>query len=349
MKRPLSCTYFPFTSIAARLVETLSLCFYRVTVYQPVGSTPAEGLRPWIDNRLLDFRTPFEGIIDKKALLAALNDWQRWSATYQDADLAYLKNVGSKIAPVDPLTPKLVSKIKGTSGKTKGKSQHRDFALQLFLHMAQDFDQQSGELVEQLKEFKLQEQALQDFFRIDKLDETEDLVSAEPFVLPDKDLGSFMVENRTTAWNYMFQKDPVEPSLLLTDSPSCHAFVLDSVKEKVNVLNLEISYVQAPDVRSPWKDKLHKLFHKLLTTPWNDQVQQHIEQEAYQIEVILERQRNSSTKTAQDIACFHWYLVPQQSAGGLLNQRCGVDDSVTRIQERITNAIVGLLEYDRSS
>ncbi len=345
MKDLLSCTYFPFTSIPARLVEALSLCFCRVTVYQPVGCTPAESLRPWIDNRFLEIRTPFEGIVDKKALMAQRTNWQKWSATYQDSDLAFLKNVGCNLAPVDPLTPKLASEIKGTSDQTEERSKNRDLALQLFLHMAQDFDQQSRELQEQVKGFKWQQQVLQDFFRMDKFEESEDLVSRDPFPGPDQDLGGFMVEHRMTAWHHMFQKTPVESSLLLTDSPSCHGFLLDSVKEKVEVLNLELCYAQTPGDQSPCKDALHKLFHKLITTPWDSQLQQQMEQEARQIEAIIDGWKKSSTKAAKNIVSFRWYLVPHEGVGALLNKRCSVDGA-TEEKEGITNAIVGLVEHD---
>jgi hypothetical protein len=326
-------------------VEALSLCFYRVTVYQPVGSIPAESLRPWIDNRFVEIRTPFEGIVDKKALMAERTNWQRWGATYQDSDLAYLKRVGSNLAPVDPLTPKLASEIKCTSGKTEERSRNRDLALQLFLHMAQDFDQQSWELQEQLKGFKLQQKVFRDFFRMDKPEEREDRVSEDPFPGPDQDLGGFMVENRMTAWHHMFQKDPVESSLLLTDSPSCHGFLLDSVQEKVEVLNLELFYAQTPGDQPPCKDALHKLFHKLITTPWDNQLQQQIEQEARQLEAIIDGWKKSATKAAKNIFSFRWYLVPHEGVGALLNKRCSADRP-TKEKEGITNAIVGLVEHD---
>ena len=344
MKPLLSATYFPFTCIAPSLVEVLSLCFRRVVLYQPVGSAPQEGFRPWIDKGLLDIHTPpFAEVIDEKALMAELRNWKTWGLLNQDADLAYLKEVGGRIAPFDPVTPKIVSEIKGLSGKDPDKSGNTDLALQLFLHLAQEFDQQSRELQEQLKEVRAQQHALQALFDIDKPEEGHGQVSKEPFFGSKQDRGDFLIENRMAAWNYLFQKDPVELSLLLTDSPSSLAFLLDSVEEKAEVLNFEIPITQPPQDQVHWKDRLENIFHTLLTKPWNDELQRQIDQAGHQIEAMVHSRENSTTKPADSLASFRWYVVPREGACSLLNRRCGTDRTGDEA-EGITNVLVGLVE-----
>lgn len=343
MRPLLSATYFPFTCITPSLVEVLSFCFHRVVLYRPVGSAPQEGLRPWIDKGLLDIHTPFAEVIDEKALMAELRHWKTWGLLNQDADLAYLKEMGGKIAPVDPVTPKMVSEIKGLSDNDVDKSGNTDLALQLFLHLAQEFDQQSRELQEQLKEVKAQQDALQALFDIGQPEEGHSQVSKEPFLASKQDLGEFLIENRMAAWNHLFQKDPVELSLLLTDSPSSLAFLLDCVEEKAEVLNFEIPITQPSLDQVQWKNLIRKVLHALLTTPWNDETQRHTDQAGHQIEATVHSRENSRTKSADRTASFRWYLVPHEGACSLLSRRCGTDRPGNKA-EGITNGLVGLVE-----
>jgi hypothetical protein len=339
----LSLVYFPFTLIAPSLVETLSSYFGRVILYRPVGSPPMKDLERWITQGFLEIRVPFEGVIDKNALIAEVEQWKTWGLWNQGADTAYLKATGGQMAPVHPLAPEIASEIKGTAAKTQENAKKGKLAIQLFLHLAQDFDRQSRELGEQLKGFRGQHQALQAFLRVDEPEEGEDPITPEPFPQLNEDLGGVMIENRMLAWNHLFEEDSHESSLLFTDSPAAHAWFLDLAQEKIPLLKFNLPCTQpAPKHLLPWRDTLEKLFRTVLTTPWNQQLQQRIKGTAREIETMMVNWKESVTKPGEKTASFHWHVVPNQAVGGVLKEprRPGRGKEVRRSQ----NTLVGLVE-----
>jgi hypothetical protein len=339
----LSLVYFPFTVIAPSLVEALSPYFGRVILYRPVGSPPMEGLQRWITQGLLEIRVPFGEVMDKNALMAELEQWRKWGLLNQGVDTAYLKATGGQMAPAHPVVPEIASEIKGTAGKTQEDANEGNLAFQLFLHLAQDFDRQSRELGEQLKGFNLRQQALQALFRVDRPEEGEDRIDPEPFRESNEDLGGLMIENRMLAWNHLFQEDPHESGLLFTDWPAAHAWFLDLVQEKIPMLDFVLPCTQPLTNNLPWKNPLEKLFHTVLTTPWNEPLQQRIDGTARQIEAMMESWRESVTRPGEKTASFHWHVVPNQTPSGVLKQRraLGRGEAVRSAQ----NTLVGLVEH----
>lgn len=337
----LSLVYFPFTLIAPSLVETLSAYFGRLILYRPVGSQPMEDLQQWISQGFLEIRVPFEDVIDKNALTAELKQWRTWGFLNQGADTAYLKVAGRQRAPVHPLVPEIASEIKGTTGKTRENAKNRDLTLQLFLHLAQDFDRQSRELGEKLKGFKVQQQALQAFLRVDEPEEGEDPIPPEPFLESNEDPGGLMIQHRMLAWKRLFEADPHESSLLFTDSPTAHAWFLDVAQERIPLLTFHLPCTQPLPNNLPWKDPLENLFHTVLTTPWNEQLQQRVEGTAREIEAMMVSWNESVTKPGEKTASFHWHVVPNQAAGNVFNEQRGPGHGEE--VRRAENTLVGLV------
>jgi len=340
----LSLVYFPFTLIAPSLVETLSAYFGRLILYRPVGSPPMEDLQQWMTRGFLEIRVPFEDVIDKNALMAELKQWRMWGLLNQGADTAYLKVAGRQMAPVHPLVPEIASEVKGTASKTREKAKNRDLTLQLFLHLAQDFDRQSWELGEKLKEFKGQQQALQAFLRVDEPEEGEGPIPPEPFPESNEDLGGLMIEHRMLAWKRLFEAGPHESSLLFTDSPAAHAWFLDRAQEKIPLLTFHLPCKQPLPHSLPWKDPLEKLFRRVLTTPWNKQLQEKVDGTARKIEAMIVSWRQSVTKLGEKTASFHWHVVPNQAAANVFNEQrgsAGHDEEVRRAE----NTLVGLVAH----
>jgi len=284
----LSPVYFPFTFITPSLVEAMWLCFHRVVVYQPAYSKAQKDLRPWMDRGFLDIRSPFENVIDKKSLEAALRNLRSWGLFHQHADMAYLKTVGNEIAPVGPETPKIVSDIKGMAAKRSKESEDSELSLQMFLHLTQEFDEHSWELRQQLNRFNNQYQALQSFFRQDQDGQADDPMPKDLFPV-EEDQGSFVIEKRMAGWNRLFRKDPADSGLLFTDSPLALAYLLDGVQEKVEALKFNITYTQAEsrEVRKnhpSWADRLQDIFNTVLTTPWSRTLQERVVRAGREIE-----------------------------------------------------------------
>jgi hypothetical protein len=376
----LSPVYFPFTFISPSLVEAMTLCFHRVVVYHPAHSKLQEALRPWIDRRLLDVRSPFEKVIDKKPLEAALRNFRSWGLLHQHADTAYLKIVGNGIAPVDPKTPTIVSDIRAMAAKKSSKeSEESELSLQLFIHLAQEFDQHSWELRQQMNRFNDQYQTLQNSFREDEAGQLYEPISKDlpararpPSALPQanaerapqwqaglfpvtgEDPGGFMIEKRMAAWNHLFQKDPADSSLLFTDSPLAFAYLLDGVQEKVEAFKFDITYRQAEsrEVRKndpSWADHLHEIFNTVLTTPWSRTLQERVVEAGREIEAAIDHLRESTVKPHDRSVSFRWYVLPHQVARTLLNRRCGLDSSHEEDEAAmVKNTLVGLIERETS-
>jgi hypothetical protein len=339
----LSLIYFPFTIIAPSLLEALSPYFGRVIVYRPVGSPAMEGTQRWITRGFLEIRVPFQEVIDKNALMAELEQWRTWGLLNQGVDTAYLKATGGQMAPVHPMVPEIASEVRGTAGKTSQESKYGNLARQLFLHLAQDFDRQSRELGEQLKGFKVQQQALQALFRVDKPEEGEEPISPEPFPESNEDLGGLMIENRLLAWNHLFQEDPHESGPLLTDSPEAHARFLDLAQENIPLLQFDLPCTPPPPNNLPWKDPLGKLFHSVLTTPWNTPLRQRLDGTARDIETMMESWKKSVTRPGEKTMSFHWHVLPNQPSCGVPEQRRGLDGGEAPRSTR--NTLVGLVEH----
>ncbi|MBW1739975.1 MAG: hypothetical protein JRJ42_02440 [Deltaproteobacteria bacterium] len=340
--------YFPFTFISPSLVETMSLFFHRMCLYQPVCSKPQTALRPWMDKGFLNIRVPFENLINKKSIEAMLRNYKNWGLLHQHADLAYLKTVGDQIAPDGPVTARIISEIRGLTGKTSKESENRDLALQIFLHLAQDFDQQSLELRQQLNQLNDQYQALQSFFRQNETEQGHHVIPSELFPFIEDDPWNFLIEKRMAAWNHLFQKDPAESTILFTDSPAALVWLLDTVKEKVEVLKFDIAYAQAPTDQPPRTDHLEKLFDGLLRTPWGEQLQESIKQTSRHTKAMLDQWKKSTPGPYEKIASFRWYLVPNQGACRFLNRRCAGNNGGEEKGD-VKNTVVGLVTHGPQS
>ena len=325
-------------------METLSCCLDGITLYQPVGSVPSANLQPWVDDGFLDIRIPFAGIVDQDLVAAGLTDWKTWGSLHHRADLAYFKEIGPSLSPVEPLTPRLTSEIKGTAGKAKDKTQDQDLTVQLFLLLAQDFDQQSWDIQEQLTNIDIQKRALEDFFHIDSPEQGDNLTSKNVFSQPKEDLGRLMTKTRLIAWNHLFQKAPAPSNVLISDSPAAVDFLLEDQEEKLEVLHLTVPPPGATE-RSSHKAHLASLFRDLLDKPWDDGRKRQVDQMNSQFLAMAPTRKPATNDLAAAKPAFHWHLVPHVDAKALLNKRCKrrQDLAENRVER---NTLVGLLDTD---
>ncbi len=345
----LSPVYFPFTFLSPTLAEALSVLFDHVFLYQPVGSTLPERLQPWVSRDFLQLRTPFSDLIDKKALSARLQECRAWGAMHQGANLAYMKQVRDHLGPTHPEMPSIVSEIRHKAeGKTLKKPRETDFSVQLFLHLAQEFDQQSWELGEALNRFKLQQMSLEALLHMDSAGEREHVVCGDALLGSNEDLGGVMTKNRVAAWSHLFREDPPESPLLFTDSPAVHAWLLEATEENIEILRLPLPSPEQHTHQLPWKKPLQDLLHKLLMTPWSNQLQEAIEETRDRIGQMIEHSEEPMAKPSEKISSFIWILVPKQSPITLLNVRCGTSKDF-KPKGRHENAIVGLVEHGAPS
>jgi hypothetical protein len=275
--------------------------------------------------------------------------------------MTYLKMAGNGIAPIDPEIARTASDIRGRAEEPPNTSDQSDLSLQLFLHLAQEFDQHSWELREELNRVNHQYQALQSSFRQDQNGHAHEPIpkdlpastsqwQAGPFPAAKEDRGSFMIEKRMAAWNRLFRNDPANTGLLFTHSHSAFAYLIDEVKEKVEALRFDVTYAQAeskgePKDRPAWADHLQEVFSKVITMPWSRTLQEEIGQASHEIEARIDDRKRSTMKPDDRSISFRWYLVPDQVPSTLLNRRCGVESVYEEGQAaKVKNTLIGLIE-----
>jgi hypothetical protein len=329
----------------------MSLCFYRMLVYEPAHAETQQALRPWLDNGFLEIRRPLEKFMDKKNLQAALRDFRSWGLFHQHGDMAYLKTSGNDISPVDPAIARIASDIRGKGAESPNTSDQGELSLQLFLHLAQEFDQHAWELREELNRVDQQYESLQSAFRQDQNAHKHEPIPRGPIPAMKEDRGSFMIEKRMATWNHLFQNDPADTGLLFTDSDSALAYLLDDVQEKVEALRFNVTYTLAvsqevPRERPTWADHLDQLFKMVRETPWNQDLQERIAQGSHEMKAKLDLWQGSSMKSPHGNASFCWYVLPHQVAGDLFNRCCGVDSSYRENHTtQVHNMLIGLIEW----
>ena len=346
--------FFPFTFISPALLEAMSSCFHHMLLYQPAHADHHSALRPWIDNGFLDLRSPFETVIDKKPLKAALRDFSSWGLFQKRSDLAYLKTVGNDIAPVNPEIAQIASEIKG--GKTHPEtSDEAEFSPQLFLHLAQEFDEHSWELREELSRVDDQYQALQGDFRQDQEGEAQHRTLMKPTPAREEDLGRPMIDKRMAAWNRLFQRDPSDSGLLITGSSSAFDYLLANVEQRHEILNFHIPLTQNESrektVGYPsLVEDLQGIFDMALTVPWSQALEEKVMDTGREVAARITDARGSHIGSDDKIVSFGWHLVPDRPARVLFNQCCGVKTGQEEdVATETRNTLVGLVQESRST
>ena len=347
----LSPTYFPFTFISPTLVEVVSLFFQRVVVYQPAYAKPDHALQSWIDSGLLDVRSPSEKMLDKKRVEAALRDLKSWGSLHQKADLALLKLLRDAIQPVTPETPMIASAIRSKEGASSEQAGEPHLSIQLFLHLAHEFDREAWELDEQLKLVDDEYQALQSSFRQDQ-EETTLTTGAmnESVSRGGETFRDLMIKKRLVAWNHLFQNDPSGSSVLFTDSEPAIDHLLDGIDEKVDVLDLHMPCRAADSGDEQDTDFVSNLFseifHEILGTPWNSALEEKVIRTSQEFAAQADARERTATSTRKGTMSMRWYVVPGLAGHSLLNRRCLQTAAHGEHQvDGVQNTLLGLMRF----
>jgi hypothetical protein len=323
LSQSLPLIYYPFTIISSSLLEALTPSFPRIVLYRPVGSDVMPEVKIWIDNGSLEVRVPFEGIVDKQTVERELRQWKTWGLLHRDGGLAYLKAVTDGMALPDPSVPKLVSELKAALREVKPAPRSGDVVIQLFLHLAQDLDTRSREVVQDVVRFNRQEKALHESLRRDDTKEEPPEMPQGSFTWSREDLGAIMTASRMKAWNYLFQNDHEEAMLLFTDSAAAQAWLLEPVEEIVEVGELAVPCHKPPTNNLSDKIPIAEFFQELIFSPWSDELRKRVEETGSRLQEMSENKDERSRQLSQRNRSVRWSLVPNETPCSLLNKACG--------------------------
>jgi hypothetical protein len=194
--------------------EELRLFFKQTVVYTPMRSTLPESMERWQREGSIVIRQPVTG--DETRLNRQIEAYKRWGAEHQrkgKLDTALLK-LDSERTPFfdDNATSQIKKEIKSIRPKdagveaaaTKGADLAR-FNARLFLSMAQNFDQQTRELADDLRACDNRTQQLLAQLRGDDPSLAADTESTVKHTIDTPE--SFMIENRIMAWCRLFIED----------------------------------------------------------------------------------------------------------------------------------------------
>ncbi|MFH1674303.1 MAG: hypothetical protein ABIF87_12880 [Pseudomonadota bacterium] len=327
--------YFPFTFISNKLLREIATFWREVVVYQPSKLMIPPLFQPWIDQGSLKIRTPLAETTDEKRLKHALRSFQDWGEMHQKSDIEYLKAANVDSPYLDTMTSGIIADLKSYMGSSRATSASelgdREFSAQLFLHLAQDYDQRSSEVIGGIEEFERNQELLKEVLH--PFSEEEDRLegfkrTGIPVLTNDEEQTVFMMKQRIRAWNHLFQQDAYDTDFLFTDSREALSLLLGEECEKLEILQCR------PD--TPFS--FYSLFFELMTEKWSDAMRAKVNNAT----------RDSDVTEGQNQVLLRCYLVPDQSARTLLGKACSPEGNilpaVPRSDTRQRNALIGLLE-----
>ncbi len=256
---PMKPIFFPSTYVSECVAQALDACFGQFIVYQPMSEKIPNQMVPWLEKGILDVRVPVKN--DQDELKTLVLNYLSWADLHIDGSglkFPFLKTRTDAIPFFNaPLTSQVVADIKKQiCGKPGTQGPEPLLTARLFLYLAQEFDRQNQEVVQDLKRHHQQEQEL-----LRKLKMEDDVLSAEFQVkeaqLPDNS-SDFMAKDRLEAWTRILLADPYASGLFITSAPAVFQELLDKTTTAEKLLDFEclpLCSDPPPDFIS-WRQKL---------------------------------------------------------------------------------------------
>ena len=262
--------YFPFTHMAAPVLDGLLACFDRIVVYRPCTGRIPDALAPGVDAGTVDVRVPFRG--DEAALERTQNDFRQWAAAHQGTDISFFKLQGQG-TPFhgETATSRIRSDIQrgllSAEGGGTDPGPDPDLEARLFLQVAQEYDRQSWDVHQELEHLAGQERLL-----MDRIHGTTDHAADAPRPAGETppDTGAYLTARRLKAWTRLFFRDLARPAgpipgIFVTSSRSVLESVLDPFGGVETVFSVDGLPVDGRGDRGadPWRAELRVYLERL--------------------------------------------------------------------------------------
>jgi len=228
--------YFPFTYISEATATALQRIFGKVTVYQASSTGIPNQLKRLADNERIELKIPVKG--EENKIHALLNEFKTWAELHSAKDFSFFKTRQSSIPFFNETSvSRIRSDIKDSMKPAPASENDPLMSCRIFLHFAQEYDEQKSELIQNLASH---ESMRKDLFANLTGDDTrlpESITDPDDF--PDADSGSFMTSERMEALARLFANDAdrLGFDMLITTSRE----VMDHIRKKVPALEQVLS------------------------------------------------------------------------------------------------------------
>ncbi|MFC1815958.1 hypothetical protein ACFL0M_08455 [Thermodesulfobacteriota bacterium] len=217
---------FPVTYISEKTLAAVRSCFQNVIVYQPTRRQVPSRMQAWAQKGLIDIRIPVS--LDENKLETVLKDYKNWVSLHPGGMLEFL-NASKDTTPFfdETSSSQIIAEVKNTGPQKKPDPL---FNTRLFLQIAQEYDIQSDEIIQELASSDRSEQDLMNHLIGEEADSIREIRGLGTRY--HRDSAEYMLFERVLAWARLFQQDREDdsremPRLFITNSPAALEFLIN--------------------------------------------------------------------------------------------------------------------------
>lgn len=242
--------YMPFTCLAEPTARLLAGLVGPVAVYQPVDADMSASLVDLADRSLITIRTPMTG--DEDRLRAALAEFTEWARMNPGRSTAGTGFVGTRQGEVPHFDEDAVNQIRaeirryGSAPDDSGiDAREAAFSARLFLAVAQENDQTTEGLDDNLRQFQAMEKGFVESLGVDG----EADFSRQPAGsgIWREDPGARQTGQRIRAWATLAACDDALSGLLVTTSPAVVETLQEMYADRLGLETIGVIDYAAPD------------------------------------------------------------------------------------------------------
>jgi len=268
--------YFPFTRMKNAALKEAFTLFDRVTVYLPSElSMPASFKAGSVDPRF-NIRIPVEE--DTENFGSILKQHREWADLHQADGMSYFKAAGDAVPYFDDTSTSAIRcHIRsGDTGASEDQNAESLMTARVFLHIAQELDQQKSEVRREFKRLHRRELDLFDELKGEGGGALGD-PSSPGGSAETEDPGIYMPEVRMAAWSRLFFCRPEPSPLYITTSPSIFNYVSEHLAMTGTPFNMNVDALAKEEGagRSNLLHSLNTLLEKIAAESWTDKIPDH--------------------------------------------------------------------------
>lgn len=243
MENTLTPVYMPFTYLSESTARILNSLVGPVVVYRPLKTSIPESLDALASQGLVEIRIPITRDDDRlRAALAEFTDWARMNPGKTTPGAGFFSQRQGEVPFFEETA---INRIRSDINRYRQSDHRADhetekteaaFSARLFLTLAQENDQITDRLDQDLNRFKALENVLLDTLQAsDEADFDRQAVGAATW---RDDSGATLTGQRIRAWATLAVADAVLPEMLITTSRAVIDTLLDTHGEALHLERL---------------------------------------------------------------------------------------------------------------